>query len=322
MTVPSSNMSEESVTTYDENGYLNCKDCPRKFITKFGLKNHISKEHIKGTAIKVEILEQPPTIKDEIPFQENATFKEECFLCSLSFESKIDLQMHTNNEHRKSLLHQCSQHTLENSFNEGQDCKHSSSKKPNLQKHINSKPKKLTLCQFQERHKSFGAKSSLKIPRVRALKKLGSYLCQDCKKYFVHKSSLQTHIIVVHKKLTYQCKECKKSFGQKPNLKTHITTVHQKLKLHQCLECSSSFGAKHSLETHIITTHLKLTPHQCQECKKSFGQKSHLQSHINAVHKKLKKHQCLKCKKSYKKKYALERHIVTTHLKLTPLRYQ
>ena len=316
-------MSKESVITCYENGYLNCEDCPRKFITKCGLQIHISKEHIKDSEIKVEQLQDSsPTNKDEIPLPENDRFKEKCLLCSLSFGSKIELQMHTNNEHRKSLLHQCSQHTLVNPLSECQDCKHSSIKKSNPQSHINSLRKKLIRFQFQGGHKSFGLKSSLQISSVPALKKLGTYPCQDCKKSFVHKSSLQTHIIIVHKKVTHQCQECKKSFGQKSYLQSHITTVHQKLKLHQCLECSSSFGHKNSLEDHIITTHLKLTPHQCQECNKSFGQKSHLRSHINTVHKKLKVHQCLKCKKYFNRKHSLKRHIVTTHQKLTPLQYQ
>ena len=56
MRVPSSNMSKESVITCYENGHLNCEDCPRKFITKCGLKIHISKEHIKDSEIKVEQL--------------------------------------------------------------------------------------------------------------------------------------------------------------------------------------------------------------------------------------------------------------------------
>ena len=135
---------------------------------------------------------------------------------------------------------------------------------------------------------------------------------------FGQSGTLQSHIDIVHKKLTpYQCQECKKYFKLEQYLKLHINVVHKKLTKFKCQECNTSFIYRRTFQKHINTVHKKLTPHQCQECKKYFGYRRNLLKHINAVHKKLTRYQCEECKESFVYRETLQSHIAAVHNKLT-----
>ena len=42
-------MSAESGLTRDKDGFLKCKDCPRRFLTELMFENHSSNQHEKET---------------------------------------------------------------------------------------------------------------------------------------------------------------------------------------------------------------------------------------------------------------------------------
>ena len=169
-------MSEEFESNPDKDRFINCKVCPRRFVTKIGFKIHLINMH-KESDKKVEEL---PRNKEEIAFQQNTELEEKYPECSLSFESKIGLQVHTSNDHNKLTTYLCS------------DCKKSFRYRKRFKKHI------------QNEHKgSKTGPSKTVVP--------SKTVCPDCHKYYGSKTSLQMHINVVHWKLTpHQCHECKK----------------------------------------------------------------------------------------------------------------
>ena len=57
-------MYAKSEFNRDRDGFLKCKDCPRRFLTKAGFENHSSNQHKKETESKLD-----QTNKDESSFQ-------------------------------------------------------------------------------------------------------------------------------------------------------------------------------------------------------------------------------------------------------------
>jgi uncharacterized Zn-finger protein len=82
-----------------------------------------------------------------------------------------------------------------------------------------------------------------------------TFSCSDCTKCFGHKSSLKTHIEIVHEKKTYNCSQCGKSLRSAYNLSVHIQTVHEKQKKFICEFCTKAFGRKLDLKVHVGRLH-------------------------------------------------------------------
>ena len=61
-------MSAESELTRDKDGFLKCKDCPRRFLTELMFENHLCNQHKKETEMKLNQIKYSPTIKVEISF--------------------------------------------------------------------------------------------------------------------------------------------------------------------------------------------------------------------------------------------------------------
>ena len=109
----------------DKDGFLNCKECPRKFLTKLAFENHSNIQH-REIETKLDQLPQPTTIK----------YPSACFLCHLSFQSETEMQQHKSSAHETPL--KCNL------------CKKSMASKKDLQRHIDSIHKKLKPFQCQE----------------------------------------------------------------------------------------------------------------------------------------------------------------------------
>ena len=111
---PTSNMSIEFEKTRDKYGFVKCKECPRRFVTKTGFENHIRNQH-KESDTKVDQLQKSTSKgnKEKIAFQQNTRCEEKCLSDSLSIKSEIGFQHQTrndhyrNNVHRKLTQHQC-----------------------------------------------------------------------------------------------------------------------------------------------------------------------------------------------------------------------
>ena len=77
--------------TRDKDGFLKCKDCPRRFLTELMFKNHLCNQHKKETETKLNQEQQSQTIKDESSFPKNKQSEEECSLSNLSIGSPVDI---------------------------------------------------------------------------------------------------------------------------------------------------------------------------------------------------------------------------------------
>ena len=54
-------MSKGIEISRDEDGFLKCKDCPRRFLTKLMLENHSCNQHKTDTEIKTLVLIDIPS---------------------------------------------------------------------------------------------------------------------------------------------------------------------------------------------------------------------------------------------------------------------
>ena len=52
----------------------------------------------------------------------------------------------------------------------------------------------------------------------------------------------------------FKCEDCVKSFGKKSTLKTHITMIHERIKF-ECSICHAKLCKKQSLEEHKKAIH-------------------------------------------------------------------
>ena len=69
-------MSAESELIRDKDGFLNCKDCPRSFLTELMFENHLSNQHKKNMETKLNQNQHSQTIKDQSYFPNNSQSKE------------------------------------------------------------------------------------------------------------------------------------------------------------------------------------------------------------------------------------------------------
>ena len=94
-------MLAESVYNRDREGFLKCKDCPRRFLTKIGFENHSFIQHKKETKTKLGENQQSQTIEDE------SSFKQDTF-GNVFFGSQVDPIQQRSSEHL-IITHQCSE---------------------------------------------------------------------------------------------------------------------------------------------------------------------------------------------------------------------
>ena len=94
--------------TRDKDGFLKCKDCPRRFLTELMFENHLCNQHKKETEMKLNQIKYSPTIKVEISFPNNTQSEEECSLSNLSFGSQVDFKLQSI-EHQKTSHHEFSE---------------------------------------------------------------------------------------------------------------------------------------------------------------------------------------------------------------------
>ena len=76
-------MSAQVNASREKDGFLKCKDCPRRFLTKTGFENHSCNLHKEDSDTKLDQIQESPTTKGESTFQPNTRLDKKCCLCSL-----------------------------------------------------------------------------------------------------------------------------------------------------------------------------------------------------------------------------------------------
>ena len=155
-------MSAESEFTRDKQGYLQCKDCPRRFITETGLENHSFNQHKKES--KPDESQQSENKKDESSFSKIIQSEGECSLENLFFGRKNSLKIHINTTQKKLTPYKC------------QECMKYFGLKQGLQRHMDVVHKKLKPYECKECKTAYSRKNSLQIHVNTTHKKLTPHL--------------------------------------------------------------------------------------------------------------------------------------------------
>ncbi|XP_063291947.1 zinc finger protein 624-like [Pelobates fuscus] len=131
-----------------------------------------------------------------------------------------------------------------------------------------------------------------------------SYLCSDCGKSFLCKSSVGRHK-KIHQRESYKCLDCDQSFPGMSYLLVHKRT-HMYERPYTCDHCQKSYRYRSSLYKHK-KTHTGERPYVCNECGMSFSHNFHLLRHQQA-HTGVRPFQCNLCSKRFYRKATLKKH--------------
>ncbi|KAA0710190.1 hypothetical protein E1301_Tti016727 [Triplophysa tibetana] len=113
---------------------------------------------------------------------------------------------------------------------------------------------------------------------VTSSKKLNvCHVCKICKKNFVSKVNLRTHMVVHEAEKPWTCKDCGKRFWKSSSLAVHEKS-HWPVKPYACSICGKGFNLLKALKKHS-QEHTGETPFSCSHCGHAFSALSALRMH-------------------------------------------
>lgn len=131
--------------------------------------------------------------------------------------------------------------------------------------------------------------------------------CDICKKGYVRKNSLRSHLITEHGfGATYTCNWCNKQFDAVSKLNMHIVKHTRERNFH-CMICGGHFVTKAALTYHT-RIHTGEKPYPCDLCKESFLSASRRMEHKRRKHLG-PKHHCTVCSSKFVSKFELNKHM-------------
>ena len=226
-----------------------CPYCIREF-NKYKLPRHIKVCHNDGNPYK-------------------------CGECSFESMSKTDISTHKRLKHVK--LYSC------------EYCPYKTRKTHDLKRHIGAvhthfKPFQCSQCDFSavikgDLNKHIRFKHENEKP----------YGCPHCEYRAKDNQAIRRHILRVHPDHAgvpnfFICPICDNKFLAKSSLKSHIDVVHNKIRNHHCPYCIYSAGNSYNLKIHIKSVHFKEKPYTCMFCGNRFSMSSNLTTHVQKVH--------------------------------------
>lgn len=266
--------------THSKVKLLRCEYCKRAYENFNDLESHSLVHKEKKSSLICKICSQSFTkISDIILHDEkfhnknNRKFK--CTQCEEKFLKKVYLNNHMK-KHFQILADRKKKYTT-NSF-ECDICKNSYSTYRNIKRHIiiHMKCKYVYDCPICE--KSFSCPREM---NTHILTHVGGkpFVCDICKKSYLQKRYLMSHIRDVHEKIKkYSCNICHKNFLKIAQLQKHENCVHSLMKLYECNSCLKKFHAKSDLIVHV-RRHFEIQPFECDNCEKKYKHKHSLLLH-------------------------------------------
>ncbi|XP_056236060.1 uncharacterized protein zgc:66448 isoform X1 [Seriola aureovittata] len=168
------------------------------------------------------------------------------------------------------------------------------------------------------------------------------YTCPHCPCVYRDESSLNVHLLSVHKSVaqylekvaappkkqfnllssdnmqakwrsdgisikSYKCSECGKTFRHRSVLELHMR-IHSKDKPYQCKVCGKGFRFSSYLQQHLII-HTGKKPYKCPDCGKDFAFLQNMKTH-QKLHQE-KPFRCTSCRKGYSDETQLQHHMLS-----------
>ena len=131
------------------------------------------------------------------------------------------------------------------------------------------------------------------------------YVCDFCKRSFLHLSNLRRHMRTHTGERPYKCTVCERAFTQKTHLVDHMRT-HTGARPYVCSICMRAFAYSTGLRNHL-RTHSGERPYACTECELRFACRSQLTCHLR-THSGEKPYSCVTCGKTFARSDSLRQH--------------
>ena len=119
------------------------------------------------------------------------------------------------------------------------------------------------------------------------------FRCEHCLNMFQNKRTLDKHLADRHGENTWKCEYCGKLCVTEFTLKKHVLHTHKDGRKLVCEHCDKSFSALHEYKQHRVS-HFGLKPFKCDECGKRFSTASTLKYHRN-IHTGKRRYSCNLC---------------------------
>ncbi|XP_061713728.1 gastrula zinc finger protein XlCGF46.1-like [Cydia pomonella] len=227
----------------EERRMLQCKACPKMFVTKGGRHRHYKIAHL-GLKSKCDICNKEVISLSihKLQMHNRSALPFCCVTCARRFVSQQALDMHMI-IHTRDLAFECD--VCHKKFrSKGHVSRHI------RQVHVKEKNHQCEICS-----KAFFDKNMLQ-------EHLGSHTterpfqCSECGMSFSTKTTLRKHRIVHSDVKKYHCEYCDMSFKTNSYLKSHMIK-HTKEKRYPCQYCDKRFGRSDYRRRHELTAHQK-----------------------------------------------------------------
>ncbi|XP_032678149.1 zinc finger protein 525-like [Odontomachus brunneus] len=243
-----------------------CPFCDKHFNTAKKVENHVKYVHrkpYKCDKCKKSCYTQRALNEHKRIHRPDYFF--ECDICHMRYKSVYGLQRHNIRTHSDHDSRYICEH-----------CGRSYKLQIDLTHHVKrTHPSQLQICRFcgkavkdvrshewqhQRRNHEFNYK----------------YPCHLCRKKFLHRSRLDSHL-KLHEK-GFKCDECGKECVGTRELLSHKRFKHRHGNISTCILCQKTFTSVSNFYQHVLT-HAGIRPYKCDICEEDFTQRSSLLRH-------------------------------------------
>ncbi|XP_015834141.1 zinc finger protein OZF isoform X23 [Tribolium castaneum] len=255
---------------YHREKFYQCSYCPRAFVSRCHLKNHIITVHEQQRNFSCDYCDYRTNYKASLKSHEISVHTKDypfkCDLCNLGYFQEAQFKRHRQFQHegQRLICEICSKMF--------KDKEHF---KVHVRKHDPDHIQEVFKCDIC--NEIFHWKAQLNYHLKRKHEVSDNYVCDTCGKSCSSLSGLRLHKTTHSGEKNYICDVCGKGFNSRMTLKVHLR-VHTKEKPHKCDVCGKCFTQRSSLVIHN-RLHTGERPYQCEICSKSFVSKSALKVH-------------------------------------------